>query len=327
MLNKAGAAILTSPFSPFLLSPFVYLSLISHLFIYLFFLCLPSHSSTMYVNCVMPFNSNIGLQRALNEQSTSKHASLRLFSSSRRTSYSFSPFCSETPSLHKEAPKNSPLFHPPTPPQSLIDPDKTLIPIHSLHHQHQSRPPTFQISPRTGKTSVPQRQLAEGRFPDGTGSRAEGSSPPQILGFAAAPSSLFASFPTPQPRSPRRAPNRARPGQVQLQTGPDPVRSATGGSARGEWQRAAGLRAELGPATGSIAGSPWRSPVRDAGLGAEAPHLHHAVASFDDRLSLFKTSFVQQMKRFNEVKSCRIHIFFPPFSSSPRHCENMLKLP
>lgn len=69
MLNKRGSAMLTSPFNSFLLCSFVYLRLISHLFIYLLFIGSPFHSGPMYVNCVMPFNSNIGLKRALNEKS------------------------------------------------------------------------------------------------------------------------------------------------------------------------------------------------------------------------------------------------------------------
>lgn len=48
---------------------FVYLLLIAHLFIYLLFIGVPSYSEPVYVNCVIPFNSNIGLKRALNEKS------------------------------------------------------------------------------------------------------------------------------------------------------------------------------------------------------------------------------------------------------------------
>lgn len=67
MLSKRGAA---RPASPYL-SParFVYLRLIAHLFIYLLFIGVPSYSAPVYVNCVIPFNSNIGLKRALNEKS------------------------------------------------------------------------------------------------------------------------------------------------------------------------------------------------------------------------------------------------------------------
>lgn len=139
MLNKAGAAVLTSSFSPFLLSPFVYLRLISHLFIYLFFPRLPSHSSPMYVNCVTPFNSNIGLQRALNEQSTSKHAALRLFSPSRRILCLFHLPLASAPRLPPSAEGRAPQ----TP---LIDLHKTLIPNHPLPAPPNAPLPATNIS-------------------------------------------------------------------------------------------------------------------------------------------------------------------------------------
>lgn len=68
MLNKRGTA---RPASPLQVSlpAFVYLLLIAHLFIYLLFIGVPSYSAPVYVNFVIPFNSNIGLKRALNEKS------------------------------------------------------------------------------------------------------------------------------------------------------------------------------------------------------------------------------------------------------------------
>lgn len=67
MLSKRGSAGLASPHLP--QPAFVYLSLNVHLFIYLLFIGVPSYSAALYVNCVIPFNSNIGLKRALNEKS------------------------------------------------------------------------------------------------------------------------------------------------------------------------------------------------------------------------------------------------------------------
>ena len=72
MLSKRGAACPAfpprTPDPPFQ-AAFVYLRLIAHLFIYLLFIGVPSYSAPVYVNCVIPFNSNIGLKRALNEKS------------------------------------------------------------------------------------------------------------------------------------------------------------------------------------------------------------------------------------------------------------------
>lgn len=217
MLNKAGAAILTSPFSSFLLSPFVYLRLISHLFIYLFFLCLPSHSSPMYVNCVMPFNSNSGLQRALNEQSTSKHAAARLFSSSRRTLRLTPSPCPPLPSLHKEAPTDSAPntancsrrdVNSPQPP-----PPPPLLPTRIKNRKKETT--------TSAKTSTPPRQLCQARRGGGPG-RSGGGLPPALPA-----GSLLHR----QPRSPRsrrfsptgsaRSPSRLR---GDAGPGPEPVR-------------------------------------------------------------------------------------------------------
>lgn len=67
MLSKRGSACLASPTPPpaRLCLP----CLIARLFIYLLFIGVPSYSVPVYVNCVIPFNSNIGLKRALNEKS------------------------------------------------------------------------------------------------------------------------------------------------------------------------------------------------------------------------------------------------------------------
>lgn len=203
MLNKAGAAILTSPFSPFLLSPFVYLRLISHLFIYLFFPRLPSHSSPMYVNCVTPFNSNIGLQRALNEQSTSKHAALRLFSPSRRIPCLFLLALVSAPRL----PKN-----PQTP---LSDPHKTLIPNHPLPAP-PALPSPLQIFPRTAKNFNSAEATWQNPIPDGPG---RGEQLPASPRLRSAPSRLFASLLLPQPRFPDGL--RAEPGPARLGSAPE----------------------------------------------------------------------------------------------------------
>lgn len=204
MLNKAGAAILTSPFSSFLLSPFVYLRLISHLFIYLFFLCLPSHSSPMYVNCVMPFNSNSGLQRALNEQSTSKHAAARLFSSSRRTLRLTPSPCPPLPSLHKGAPTDS-------------APNTANCSRRDVNSPQQPPPPRYfrqELKTERKKQQPPLKlRRRRGNFakPDGAGGR-DGAGVGSPRPFPRAPSAAGSPARPAAVAFPRRAPLGARAG-------------------------------------------------------------------------------------------------------------------
>lgn len=66
MLSKRGAA---RPASPYTSPARFCLPSPDRSFIYLLFIGVPSYSTPVYVNCVIPFNSNIGLKRALNEKS------------------------------------------------------------------------------------------------------------------------------------------------------------------------------------------------------------------------------------------------------------------